>query len=206
LYEQPVGDRLEGRARLGRSASLPTGLLLFGGHGSTAMLEIAERLDRSSLALQLIFICGRNDKLAAALRSRKWRVPNFIEGFTSEVNRYMRLADFFIGKPGPGSLSEALAMHLPAIVECNAWTLPQERYNADWILEKQVGEVLNSFKEIEGAVSRMIEPETLRSYRGNAAGIENRAIFEIPEFFEQILERGGGSSDRQQDELIARRA
>ena len=51
----------------------------------------------------------------------------------------MQLADFFIGKPGPGSVSEALAMRLPVIVECNAWTLPQERYNAEWIVEKEVG-------------------------------------------------------------------
>ena len=39
-------------------------LVLFGGYGSKVMLEIAERLDRSKLDLQLIFICGRNEKLA----------------------------------------------------------------------------------------------------------------------------------------------
>jgi UDP-N-acetylglucosamine:LPS N-acetylglucosamine transferase len=42
----------------------------------------------------------------------------------------MALSDFFIGKPGPGSISEALSKHLPVIIDCNAWTLPQERYNA----------------------------------------------------------------------------
>ena len=57
----------------------------------------------------------------------------FVEGFTKEVPRYMQLADYFIGKPGPGSISEAVAMQLPVIVERNAWTLPQERYNADWV-------------------------------------------------------------------------
>ena len=62
-----------------------------------------------------------------------------MEGFTTSVNYYMQLADFFIGKPGPGSVSEALAMQLPVIVECNAWTLPQERYNAEWVVEKEVG-------------------------------------------------------------------
>ncbi len=48
----------------------------------------------------------------------------------------MHASDFFIGKPGPGSISEALAMKLPVIVERNAWTLPQERYNADWVTER----------------------------------------------------------------------
>jgi len=189
FYEPPVENRIAERERLGLRPDLPTGLVLFGGHGSQVMLDIAERLDRSSLDLQLIFICGRNDKLVNALRAQKSRLPRFVEGFTTKVNHYMQLADFFIGKPGPGSLSEALAMHLPVIVECNAWTLPQERYNAVWILEKQVGEVLRSFKEIVSAVARLIEPATLARYRANAAALENRAVFEIPEIMETIFER-----------------
>ena len=58
----------------------------------------------------------------------------------------MSLADFFIGKPGPGSISEAVAMGLPVIVERNTWTLPQERYNADWVLERNAGLVLPNFR------------------------------------------------------------
>ena len=59
-----------------------------------------------------------------------------------QIPYFMSLSDFFIGKPGPGSISEALAMKLPVIVERNSWTLPQERYNADWVLEKDVGIVV----------------------------------------------------------------
>jgi UDP-N-acetylglucosamine:LPS N-acetylglucosamine transferase len=99
------------------------------------------------------------------------------------------LAAFFIGKPGPGSVSEALAMQLPVIVSCNAWTLPQERYNATWVLENEVGVVLRSFSEIVPAVARMIEPATLARFRANAGGLKNRAVFEIPGMLEQILEK-----------------
>lgn len=189
FYEAPIEDRAEERSRLGLSRDLPTGLVLFGGHGSKVMLEIAERLDRSRLELQLIFICGRNEKLADALRAQKPRLPRFVEGFTTKVNRYMQLADFFIGKPGPGSLSEALAMRLPVIVECNAWTLPQERYNAEWILEKEVGIVLRSFGDIERAVAELIEPATLARFRANAAALDNQAVFEIPGILEEIFAR-----------------
>ena len=101
----------------------------------------------------------------------------------------MQTADFFIGKPGPGSVSEALAMHLPVIVERNAWTLPQERYNADWILENEVGEVLSSFRQIVPAVARIINPATLSCYRANAAAMKNRAVFEIPDILQTIFER-----------------
>src|SRR3984957_3095738 len=92
FYEPPVQDRVAERERLGLRPDTPTGLVLFGGHGSNVMLEIAERLDRSRLQLQLIFICGKNKKLASALRARKWRVPCLVEEFTTRVNTYMQLA------------------------------------------------------------------------------------------------------------------
>ena len=137
------------------------------------MLKIAEKLaDR-----QLIFICGKNEGLAARLRTRGG--PHFVEGFTSEVPYYMHLADYFIGKPGPGSISEAVAMGLPVIVECNAWTLPQERYNTEWVVEKQAGIVLPNFNGIREAADRMLG--SLEEYRGSVRKIENRAVFEIPE-------------------------
>jgi glycosyl transferase family 28 len=189
FYDPPIENRTAGRERLGLRPDLPTGLVLFGGHGSNVMLDIAERLDASALDLQMIYICGKNEKLANALRTRKSRVPCFVEGFTTRVNEYMQLADFFIGKPGPGSVSEALAMKLPVIVECNAWTLPQERYNAEWIVEKQVGLVLRGFDKIAAAVAQLIEPAALARYRANAAALHNRAVFEIPEILEKILER-----------------
>jgi Glycosyltransferase family 28 C-terminal domain len=205
FYEAPVEDRNGERQRLGLRPDLPTGLVLFGGHGSKVILEIAEELDRSALELQLIVICGKNDKLAAALRARKFRFPIFVEGFTSRVNSYMQLADFFIGKPGPGSLSEALAMRLPVIVERNAWTLPQERYNADWILENEAGVVLHSFRGIEKAVAQLIEPAVLARYRDNAAAMKNQAVFEIPGFLKRILEQTGQANETNDSGVLAAR-
>jgi UDP-N-acetylglucosamine:LPS N-acetylglucosamine transferase len=196
FYDAPAVDRAAERVALGLRANMPTALVMFGGYGSKAMLEIAERLDASELDLQLILVCGRNEKLAAALRGRRWRIPHFVEGFTTKVNAYMQAADFFIGKPGPGSVSEALAMHLPVIVECNAWTLPQERYNAEWVLENRVGFVLPSFKEIVPAAAKLIEPETLQQCRANAAAMKNRAVFEIPEFLDGIFQRLAGAEGR----------
>jgi 1,2-diacylglycerol 3-beta-galactosyltransferase len=203
FYEAPVEDRGAGLRRLGLRLDLPTGLVLFGGHGSQEMLEIAERLDRSQLELQLIFICGKNAKLANALRSRKARLRCFVEEFTTRVNDYMRLGDFFIGKPGPGSVSEALALQLPVIVACNAWTLPQERYNADWILEKEVGVVLRSFRDINRAVAQLIEPSALARYGANAAALHNRAVFEIPAMLEKILEESRSQAPVNSGTLLA---
>jgi 1,2-diacylglycerol 3-beta-galactosyltransferase len=161
--------------------------VLFGGQGSDAMLEIIERLDAEGPHnLQLIFICGRNHKLADALRRRRSRLRSFVEGFTHQVPFYMLLSDFFIGKPGPGSVSEAVAMRLPVIVERNAWTLPQERYNAEWVLEKQLGLVVRGPHQIPSAVKELLERGNLARYRAQAATIRNRAVYEIPGILRQI--------------------
>jgi 1,2-diacylglycerol 3-beta-galactosyltransferase len=189
FYDARAIDRASERARLGLDPSLPTGLVLFGGHGSAQMLRIAEALQSARRGLQLILICGRNQKLEAELKALRSRIPMHIVGFTDDVPYYMELADFFIGKPGPGSISEAMAMKLPVIIERNAWTLPQERYNADWVREKHVGMVVKNFRDIAAAVDRLLDPSTLARYRANAAAIQNRAVFEIAEILDRIVRR-----------------
>jgi len=186
-------ERVAARAQLGFRPEMPVGLVLFGGEGSAVMLDIARRLpDR-----QLLLICGKNEKLRARLQKENSRAerhglpgsaPMFVEGFTKEIPRYMRIADYFIGKPGPGSLSEALAMHLPCIVERNAWTLPQERYNAEWLLEQGAGIVLPDFRGIAKAVNELLRPQAYARFRAATERLHNRAVFEIPEILERILQ------------------
>jgi 1,2-diacylglycerol 3-beta-galactosyltransferase len=190
FYEPVEVERERDRPTLGLDAKLPTALLMFGGEGSTKMLDIVRRLNESELKLQIIAISGKNGKLEAAMRGTARRIPMHVEGFTRDIPRFMRLADFFIGKPGPGSISEAVAMGLPVIVECNAWTLPQERYNATWVKEKGVGIALRSFRgQIVEAVGRMIDDRQRAEFVARVAAIRNRAVFEIPDILAEILER-----------------
>lgn len=187
FYEAPTANRAAERQRLGLDPHLLTALVLFGGQGSKAMLDIVERLDESALKMQMILICGKNEELAKALRARKTRMPLFVEGFTKQIPYYMDLADFFIGKPGPGSISEALAKNLPVIVGANAWTLPQERYNARWICEQRVGLAISNYKQITGAVEELLAPTRYAEFRNNASRIKNNAVFEIPQFLNRVL-------------------
>jgi 1,2-diacylglycerol 3-beta-galactosyltransferase len=112
-----------------------------------------------------------------------------VEGFTTNVDYFMSLADFFIGKPGPGCISEALQFDLPIIVECNARTLPQERYNAQWITEKRLGIALNSFEEIATGVSQLLTESTFNEFQTNARKYSNRALFEVPVILDEVFER-----------------
>lgn len=194
FYQQRSLSRAEERKNLGLDPALPTGIVLFGGHGSSTMLDIVKRLNSGKSKLQLILICGKNQKLQAKIKSFKSRFPIFAEGFTPEVDYYMALSDFFVGKPGPGSISEALQFHLPVIVECNGRTLPQERYNAQWVTENRMGIVLKGFDQISAGVEKLLEPATFAELRKNAGAYSNRALLEIPGFLDEILERRRSAS------------
>jgi UDP-N-acetylglucosamine:LPS N-acetylglucosamine transferase len=187
FYLPDNSDPVALRKEMGLRADLSTAIVLFGGHGSKVMYDITERLDAAGMPVQLILICGRNEELAAKLRARQWKMPVHIIGFTKEVHKLMRSADFLIGKPGPGSIAEAIVRQLPVLIECNSWTLPQERFNAEWVTEKRFGIVLKSFRDVVEGVRQMLEPATLSEFRESVAAQQNRAIFEIPEILAKLL-------------------
>ena len=192
-YYEPVAvDRGPDRAALGLDPDRPTALMMFGGEGSAAMLDIARQLDASGLDVQIIAICGKNKKLEAALRAMPRRIAMHVEGFTREVPRFMRLADFFIGKPGPGSISEAVAMGLPG----DHRTQP---------LDAAAGALQRRLGGRAGRRHLAAQFQTRRSWtRCGRCSIrerrcefvkhvnrqKNRAVFEIPE----ILDRSGMES------------
>jgi 1,2-diacylglycerol 3-beta-galactosyltransferase len=168
------------------------------------MLEIAERLDADGPHhAQVIYICGRNEKLAQTLLRRRSRLRSFVEGFTSQVPFYMTLSDFLIGKPGPGSVSEAVAMRLPVIVERNAWTLPQERYNAEWVQEKHLGLVVRGPAQIPGAIKEMLERGNLARFRAQAAAMRNEAVYEIPGILRKLVEGTANSPATHQEKSLS---
>lgn len=187
FYEQLETDVAAERAKIGLDPDKLTGIVMFGGNGSQTMIDIAQRLERYRENLQLIFLCGRDESLADTLRAIPTQQKRHVVTFTDDVPHYMRLSDFFIGKPGPGSLSEALAMNLPVITECGAATLVHEKYNAEWVEEKQVGIVIKSFKRVHKAVEKFLSPTIFAQYRTQAIALDNQALFEIADYLKQQL-------------------
>jgi len=189
FYQESAVDAAAVKRELGLREDLATAMVLFGGFGSKVMYEITEKIDAARLPVQLILICGKNEKLAARLKAKKWNVGTSVIGFTKEVHKLMRAVDFLIGKPGPGSIAEAMQRGLPVLVECNSWTLPQERFNAEWVTQKRVGVVLKSFDDVVAGVQQMLDAEKLAEFKKNVAAQNNRAIFEITEILQTLLDK-----------------
>ena len=181
-------DRAARRAALGLDPQRPTAVVMFGGQGSKQMLDIARALD----GVQLLLMCGRNERLAQQCRALRRSAPQAVVGFTEAVADVMRLADFFIGKPGPGALSEAVHLGLPVLTFRNAWTMPQERYNALWVQEQGVGLVVPSVARVAAAAAELMQ--RLPQFQAATARVDNRAVFEVPEVLAGLLERSMISS------------
>ena len=187
FYEVAPIDRSVERSKIGLAPDISTGLMLFGAQGSPAMHEIARQIGNGRFNVQLIAICGHNARLQKQIDALKTRNKIHVTGFTQQIPQYMQLADFLIGKPGPGSISEAIHMQLPLIVERNVWTLPQERYNSEWVSEQKVGIVVDSFRHIETAIEKLLAPGTLDAMRQRTACFKNCAVFEIAAILRRLI-------------------
>lgn len=181
FYRKPCVDRASRFAASGLDPQRPTGLVLFGGHGSNEMLKIAKALPDQ----QLIFVAGHNSGLAQKMAAQSSSSQHLVLGFTKDIDQLMQLSDYFVGKPGPGSLSEAVHMGLPVITFRNAATMPQERYNTTWVEENQLGKVIGSVSELPGAVAAVLSD--LPKFRQHVQDINNQAVFEVVAALDKIM-------------------
>ena len=182
FYQPPGHDRAAEQARLGLDPTRPTGVVMFGGQGSMAMLTIARQLSD----MQLVLMCGHHQLLAQRLRALPTAARHAVVEFTPEVRRHLAVGDFFLGKPGPGCLSEAVQQGLPVLTVRNAWTMPQERYNTDWVEEVGVGTVGRSLRQIRPQALQMVE--RLGDFKAAVQRQCNRAVFEVPDILAGILQ------------------
>ncbi len=174
-------DRKQEMSRLGLDPDRPTGVVMFGGHGSSDMLRIARMLPD----VQLIHLCGHHTKLAKQLNTLQTKVKHVAIGFAPNIEHYLNLGDFFIGKPGPASVSEAIQMGLPIITIENSWTMPQERFNTTWIREQGVGIVIPSLRHVRPSAFKLIND--LQTYRASVSKIKNHAVYEVVEILSDQL-------------------
>jgi UDP-N-acetylglucosamine:LPS N-acetylglucosamine transferase len=189
FHEPAAADKAALRRELGLLPGQPAAVVMFGGYGSAQMTAIARALP----ALPLVLMCGRNARLAERLRALPvppGGAPRVVVEFTEDVPRYMGAADLFIGKPGPGCLSEALQLGLPVITFGNAFTMPQERFNVRWVQEQGVGLAVRSTGELPDAVRRLLAG--LPQYAERVARQRNRAAIEVPRVLARLLDSPAG--------------
>ena len=175
------------RASLGLAPDRFTGLMMFGGRGAERMLDYARAIELSALPVQMIYACGTNQAMPGQIGALPAGRPRHVVGLTDEIERYMAASDFFIGKPGPGAISEAMVMDLPMILEVGSRLLAQERYNATWAVATGTALSFQSANELVASVDHLADPIHHAAMRQAIAAHPNTAIFDLPALLDDVF-------------------
>jgi len=170
-----ANDKDAAKAREGLKKGALTVLIMGGGEGAGNIYDIVNELNRSSLEMQLIVICGRNESLRKKIQDTKLRFPSKIYGFTNDVPLIMDASDIIITKGGPGAVFEALAKELPMII--TSWLPGQEEGNIKFVLDHRIGRVEKDPRSIVEAIKDILnDKDIIRNIRNVK---KPHAVFDI---------------------------
>jgi hypothetical protein len=187
-------------------------VVFFGGYAPARTLRIADgwlRAYGGGATLDLVVICGRNRALLDALRAkiaraaadaaraptpptagaaahaRAWAEGVRVEGFLppDAIARHIDGAACVVGKPGPGSVSEAAVLGTPFVTECHrARVMAQEACVLAWLEASSCGLVVDDLER---------PPRDLLDRLGASAAAlgayDNRAVFQVAALVRQAL-------------------
>ena len=159
------------------------------------LAEIAAR----ELDVQVVVICGRNDRLRADLeeeaRHGLGRVRVAVRGFVTNVPDYIAAADIVVGKSGPNQVFETLLQCRPIVISS---FLANEQRTSDWVISNGVGWLCRTPHQFVGLLVRLLADRgILREYRANIRrlGLRSGAV-EICEYLYDLARRHAGKPRR----------
>lgn len=115
IFRQKL-EKSEARRSLGLDENKRTVLIMGGSMGYGNMIKNVSSIDHMDLDLQIVCICGKNEKQRKQLSFLKTKRPIVVKGFVDNVDVFMDAADCIITKPGGLTSTEALCKSLPMIL------------------------------------------------------------------------------------------
>ncbi|MBE5780740.1 MAG: glycosyltransferase [Clostridiales bacterium] len=94
----------------------PTVLIMSGSMGFGNLPQVVQSLDALPMDLQMLVVCGKNQKMYEKISALKTKKTVHTYGFVNNVEVMMDASDMILTKPGGLSTSEALAKNLPMIL------------------------------------------------------------------------------------------
>ena len=94
-----------------------TTILVMGGSmGYGNIAQWIEEIDKLPYEIQIVCICGKNEKLFHKMNQMHTNSPMRVLGFTNRVALYMDASDCIITKPGGLTITEVMCKRLPMIL------------------------------------------------------------------------------------------
>lgn len=164
-------------------------ILFEGGYGIGKTKKIVEILAKTDMKLNVIAICGSNEKAYKALKklTPSESINLIVEGFSSNVLEYLSCADIFMGKSGASSVAEPAFFGVAEIITNYATFI--EKGNAKYYVKDVKNAVI--IKNPKKAVKKVRElyenPALLNEMKANALKIHDKygseesadALFEL---------------------------
>jgi processive 1,2-diacylglycerol beta-glucosyltransferase len=149
-------DRSLCQRKHGIKGDRPVVVQMAGGFGVGPIEKIYEQLLAVEPSLDIIVVCGRNEKVRKELAAV--RVPPRhrakIIGFTTEIDEILVAADLVVSKPGGLTTSETLARGV-AMVIVNP--IPgQESRNSDYLLENGAAIKVNNLATLAHKITNVL--------------------------------------------------
>lgn len=143
-------DKEQIKREFGFTSSKPIVLIMMGGMGNGQAAHYAKAIGEHDLSIHLIVVAGRNEKVKRAVEAIPLHPSNELTvfTFTDRVADLMAISDVLITKPGPGTLSEALSMHLPVFIDTMGSSLFWERVNIDLVRQYKVGSCIEDYDHL----------------------------------------------------------
>ena len=176
-------DRAACCRRMNIAGDRPVVLQMCGGFGVGPVEGVFGSLLEVATPIDLVVICGRNEKLKAALEKLPTppRHRAHIVGLTHEMDAWMGCADLVVSKPGGLTTSEILARGV-AMVVVNP--IPgQESRNSDYLLENGAAVKANHPSALRHKVEQILAtPARLRAMQSAARTLGHpRAAYDVVE-------------------------
>lgn len=145
-------DKSAARRQLGLEDRF-TCLVSLGGEGVTARpAALLDALRMEPPAPHVVVICGRNDALRDELLAAQ--LPDLrVEGYVDGMAAYLAASDVVIGKAGPASVYEALAVGRPVLV--TAYAGLNERGVVRFLEQRSLGRYVRDTTELRRALRRL---------------------------------------------------
>jgi 1,2-diacylglycerol 3-beta-galactosyltransferase len=157
-FATPVDRKEVLQQKLGLKPDLPVVLLVGGGDGAGGLLAAVRAISQAHLPVQLLVVTGRNKRLYASLQRMraKLHVPAQIFGFVQNMPEMMHASDVIVTKAGPGTISEALACHLPIVL--SGYVPGQEEGNIDYVVDSGVGMLAFNARSLVDSLRHLLRP------------------------------------------------
>lgn len=197
LVRAPFYDSFEGTAGDDR----PNCLVIFGGHGSNAMIRIAEALKPFGGRITADFVCGHSKGLKSLLDERELPEGFRVHGYVEDIHRLYRQADFVLGKTGPGVIVESILSGSYPILLGGWWGLPQERPNVGWLNGMGLGRVVGSLPAMIEELRSKLHEKPVTEPRLRDMALRDPEM--ITEFYGRILDRSGPPRQQSGFETVA---